>query len=98
MPQAHLDGIAATFPRTEIEIGAVCPNGATCTPHQSVNIRFHWVCPGQQFVNSNKCPELDFDVTVSFNGKLAFTGDRTQINANTPFFPAPPCPHGYLIG
>src|SRR5437868_7873291 len=31
-------------PQTEIEIGAVCPNGVTCPEHQSIKIRFHWVC------------------------------------------------------
>src|SRR5437879_3299073 len=32
----------AVLPRTEIEIGAVCPVGVTCTEHQSVKVRFHW--------------------------------------------------------
>src|SRR5215831_4435150 len=33
-----------TAPRTEIEIGVVCPKRATCSEHQAVKIRLHWVC------------------------------------------------------
>src|ERR1700687_1355183 len=29
-----------TMPRTEIEVGAVCPDGFTCTEHQTVKVRF----------------------------------------------------------
>src|SRR4029453_17125582 len=32
--------------RTEIEISATCPRGATCTDGQTVILRAHWVCPG----------------------------------------------------
>src|SRR5438477_11893575 len=49
----------ALLPRTEIELGAVCPVGfgrpaaqaalpGLCAEHQSVKVRFHWVCPGTQ--------------------------------------------------
>src|SRR5262249_57538336 len=31
-------------PRSEIEIGVVCPKGVVCPEHQPVKIRFHWVC------------------------------------------------------
>ena len=89
----------AVLPRTEIEIGAVCPQGATCTEHQSVKVRFHWVCPGIQSTASKfVCPETDFDVVLSINGKLAFSADGTPINSNSPTVPNPNCPNGYLIG
>jgi hypothetical protein len=89
----------AVLPRTEIEIGAVCPVGLTCAEHQSVKVRFHWVCPGTQDVASKfVCRETDFDVVLSINGKLAFSADGTPINSNSPTVPQPNCPNGYLIG
>jgi hypothetical protein len=95
----------ALIPRTEIEIGSVCPPLATyirnqsgCPAHQAVTVRFHWVCPGAEGVNSNICPEQDFEVTLSVNGKLAFGADGTQLNGNSPIVPIPNCPRGYLIG
>src|SRR6516162_7222110 len=39
-----VDGV--TLPQTEIELGAVCPVGAVCAEHQSIKVRFHWVCGG----------------------------------------------------
>jgi len=89
----------AVLPRTEIEIGAVCPVGLTCTEHQAVKVRFHWVCPGTQDVLSKfVCQETDFDVVLTINGKLAFSADGTPINANSPTVPQPQCVNGYLIG
>jgi hypothetical protein len=89
----------AVLPRTEIEIGAVCPAGLICPEHQSVKVRFHWVCPGDQTVLSKfVCQETDFDVVLSVNGKLAFSADGTPINSNSPTVPQPNCPNGYLIG
>ncbi len=38
-----VDGV--TKPRTEIEVRARCPSGATCREDEAVKIRFHWVCP-----------------------------------------------------
>jgi len=90
--QVNVDGNLVSF--TEIEIGAVCPAGATCTPHQPVVVQFHWVCPG---VNSI-CPETSFQVVLSVDGKLAFSADGIAINTNSPRVPPPPCPRGYLIG
>src|SRR5438270_4889353 len=95
----------AVLPRTEIEIGAVCPFGfnnpggpGLCTEHQSVKVRFHWVCPGTQDVASKfVCRETDFDIVLSINGKLAFSADGTPINSNSPTVPAPNCRNGYLI-
>jgi hypothetical protein len=90
--------------QTEIEIGAVCPPafvhaGNTCPEHEPIKIRFHWVCPGAEGVNSNICPEEDFEVNITVNGKLAFSANGLPINGNSPVLvPAPPCARGYLIG
>jgi hypothetical protein len=99
LPAVSVDG--NTMPRTEIEVGVVCPVGASCVEHQPVKVRFHWVCPGVENVNSNICPETDFDVTLSIDGKLAFPADGAVPGTywvNTPRVPVPPCPRGYLIG
>jgi hypothetical protein len=98
-PAVTVDGVS--MPRTEIEVGAVCPVGTTCTEHQSVKVRFHWVCPAVENVASNICLETDFDVVLSIDGKLAFPADGAVPGTywvNAPRVPAPPCPRGYLIG
>src|SRR5437773_7998905 len=56
LPAVHVDISASNptgilVPRTEIEVGVVCPVGFTCTEHQSVKVRFHWVCPAVENVN-----------------------------------------------
>src|SRR5437868_5542421 len=97
-------GDLAVLPRTEIEIGVVCPKGSTCTEHQAVKIRFHWVCPGSDDIFFKFiCQETDFDINVTVNGKLAFSADGTPIGgsftaANSPRAPKPPCRTGFLIG
>jgi len=97
-----VDGVSV--PQTEIEIGAVCPpafvaGGGFCAEHQPVKIRFHWVCPGTEGMNSNICPEEDFEVNITVPGKLAFSANGLAINLNSPpLVPAPPCARGYLIG
>src|SRR6266481_2347627 len=97
-------GDLAVLPRTEIEIGVVCPPGTTptttvCFEHQTIKIKFHWVCPGSDDVATKLiCPETDFEIFASVNGKLAFSADGTPINGNSPRVPAPPCRNGYLIG
>jgi len=97
-----VDGVAV--PQTEIEIGAVCPpafiaGGGFCPEHQPIKIRFHWVCPGTEGMNSNICPEEDFEVNITVPGKLAFSANGLPINTNSPpLVPAPPCARGYLIG
>jgi len=98
-PAVSVDGNA--MPRTEIEVGAVCPAGVTCTEHQAVKVRFHWVCPATENANSNICQETNFDVNLSIDGKLAFPADGAVPGTywvNAPRAPAPPCPRGYLIG
>jgi len=99
LPAVTVDGVL--MPRTEIEVGAVCPVGASCTEHQAVKVRFHWVCPAVENVASNICLETDFDVNLSIDGKLAFPADGAVPGTywvNAPRVPAPPCPRGYLIG
>jgi hypothetical protein len=101
MPAVNVDG--NSVPRTEIEIGAVCPPafvaaGGVCAPHQLVTVGFQWVCPGAEGVNSNICRGSGFQVTLSVNEKLAFSADGIPINSNSPVVPAAPCPRGYLIG
>ena len=97
-------GDNAVLPRTEIEIGVVCPPGTTptttvCFEHQTIKIKFHWVCPGSDDLTTKFiCPETDFEIFASLNGKLAFSADGTPINSNSPRVPAPPCRNGYLIG
>jgi hypothetical protein len=102
LPAVNVDG--NMVPRTEIEIGAVCPPafvaaGGACAEHLPVTVLFHWVCPGTEGVNSNICPEVDFQVNLTVPGKLAFSADGIPINNNSPpLVPAAPCPRGYLIG
>ena len=101
MPAVNVDG--DTVPRTEIEIGAVCPpafvaSAGHCAEHQPVTVSFQWVCPGIEGVNSNICPASSFEVDLSVAGKLAFSADGIPINSNSPAVPAAPCPRGYLIG
>jgi hypothetical protein len=88
--EVDLNGESA--PKTEIEVGVVCPKGAECEQDQDVKIRFHWVCPGDQtFENKYICKEVDFDAEVTVNGKLVF-------DPNGGRYPPPPCRRGYLIG
>lgn len=90
-----------TAPATELEVGVVCPVGATCLEHQLIKIRFHWVCPGDQyFPDKLICKEVDFDVTASVNEKLVLVpnGVGTADGVGTRFVPAPPCPRGFLVG
>jgi hypothetical protein len=90
-----------TAPATELEIGIVCPVGVICSEHQSVKIRFHWVCPGfQTFENKLICREQNFDVTASVYEKLVLVpnGAGTSDGVGTRFVPPAPCPLGYLIG
>jgi hypothetical protein len=93
-----VDGAPAE--KTEIEVGVVCPKGATCAEHQPVKLRFHWVCPATQDFNTKFiCKENDFDVFTSVNGKVVFDPDGMTITGSAPVtVPAAPCQKGYLIG
>jgi hypothetical protein len=93
-----VDGVV--LPATEIEVGVVCPNGATCPEHQPVKIRFHWVCPGvQDFATKLICREDNFDVFGTVNGKIVFNPENMTITgSNAVNVAQPPCGMGYLIG
>ena len=87
-------------PRTEFELGVVCPKNADGTPGlcpegQRVKIRFHYVCGAQEFVDSQICHEVDFEAKTTVNGKLVFNPEGAAPgNFIAPF---PPCSRGYLI-
>jgi hypothetical protein len=93
-----VDGLPT--PATEIELGVVCPTGSTCTEGQPVKLRFHWVCPGFQDLNSNfVCRENGFDVVTSVNGKVVFSANAITITgSNSVPVPQAPCVMGYLVG
>jgi hypothetical protein len=93
-----VDGVMT--PATEIEVGLVCPKGATCPEHQIIKIRFHWVCPGtQDFASKLICRENSFDVFGSVNGKVVFNPSAMTIaGSNVVTVPQAPCDIGYLIG
>ena len=82
-------------PRTEFELGVVCPSGAVCPEGTKVKIRFHYVCGAQEFFDSQICHERDFEASTTVNGKLVFNSEGAAPgNFITPF---PPCNRGYLI-
>jgi hypothetical protein len=86
-------------PQTEIEVGVVCPAGATCPADQSVLIMFHWVCPGSGGLFGSVCRETDFAVTATVNEKAVFSPDGVSYDGVTnKVVPAADCPRGYLIG
>jgi hypothetical protein len=94
-------------PVTELEIGVVCPKGATCPEHMPVKIRFHWVCGTNQAAEATSfvCKETDFDITSTVYEKIVLTPNGETISQYTSglpnhFAPPPECPQGggYLIG
>jgi hypothetical protein len=92
-----------TAPRTEIEVQVDCPVAFTCAEHQSVKIRFHWVCPSSEAdqAGSFVCRETDFDVTATVFEKIVFTPDGGPTSPSglpNKVVPVAPCPRGYLIG
>jgi hypothetical protein len=90
-----------TAPKSELQIGVVCPRGVICPEHQSVKIRFHWVCgtTEENLFGSFVCPETDFDVTATVFEKIVLVPDGTVAGAvNTKTVPAAKCARGYLIG
>jgi len=102
------EGVLA--PITELEIGVVCPKGATCSEHQPVKIRFHWVCGTTEAdaATSFVCKETDFDVNATVFEKIVLTPNGEAAGSYpaaggglpTKFVPAAHCPNGggYLIG
>jgi hypothetical protein len=94
-------------PTTELEVGVVCPKGATCPEHMPVKIRFHWVCGTTEAnqATSFVCKETDFDITGTVYEKIVLTpnGEPTGVYTGglpNHFAPPPECPQGggYLIG
>jgi hypothetical protein len=85
-------------PRTEFEVGVVCPKGSFCFERQSVKIRFHYVCGTTEgdIPNSFICRETDFDALVTVNGKLVFNTE--SVTPGNFLTPQPSCSAGYLIG
>lgn len=97
------------LPRTEIELGAVCPTRFTvisqdhesfpCTEHELVRVRFRWVCPATHFEHKVICRTTPFDVHLTVNGKIVFTANGFSLpDANHVRVPTAPCEKGYLIG
>jgi hypothetical protein len=101
-----VDGVS--LPQTEIEVGIVCPHHTAadgtivnefCAEHQPVKIRFSWVCPAFQGIDSQICRQNNFDVFGSVNGKIVFDPENlTLTGSNSVNVATPPCPMGYLIG
>src|SRR5215831_7408586 len=91
-----------TAPITELEIGVVCPKGATCSEHQPVKIRFHWVCGTSEadLDGSFICKETDFDVNATVFEKIVLVPGGSFPGVSTKSVPASNCPNGggYLIG
>jgi hypothetical protein len=97
----NVDGVS--LPRTEIELGVVCPPGVTpttavCFEHQTIKVRGDWVCPGSQaFDSKGICEDTSFEVFISIDGKAAFPADGGTYFSNQPHVQAPQCKNGYLI-
>jgi hypothetical protein len=90
------DGVPT--PRTEFEVGVVCPKGVTCPERQAVKIRFHYVCGTTESDISGSfiCKETDFDAVTTVNGKLIFNPEGAP--PGNFITPVAPCDRGYLIG
>jgi hypothetical protein len=97
----NVDGVP--LPRTEIEIGMVCPPGVTptttlCFEHQPFKLRGDWVCPGlETFESKAICQNTSFEVDITLDGKIAFPADGGNYFSNQPHVQAPQCKNGYLI-
>jgi hypothetical protein len=90
-----------TAPATELESGVVCPKGVTCSEHQAVKIRLHWVCGTTEAVAATSfvCQETDFDVTATVWEKIVLTPNGEPAGAYGPALPtvsvpAAQCPLG----
>jgi hypothetical protein len=90
------DGVST--PRTEFEVGVVCPKGTICPEHEPVKIRFHYVCGTTESDISGSfiCKETDFDAQTTVNGKLIFNPEGAP--PGNFITPIPQCQRGYLIG
>src|SRR5215831_3063119 len=90
-------GESGAIPRTEFELGVVCPKGQLCPEGQKVKIRAHYVCGSSQAqaATSFICKETDFDLLTTVNGKLVFNTEGV-LPGNT-ISPKPQCDRGFLI-
>src|SRR5215831_14565827 len=90
-------GETGVIPKTEFELGVVCPKGQLCPEGQKVKIRAHYVCGSSQAqaATSFICKETDFDLLTTVNGKLVFNTEGV-LPGNT-ISPKPQCDRGYLI-
>src|SRR5215472_4994143 len=95
-----VDGVSE--PRSELEIGVLCPKGQICSEHQTIKIRLHWVCGTTEANEAGSfiCRETDFDVTATVWEKLVLTPDGIQVGPSVPtkVVPKAQCERGYLIG
>jgi hypothetical protein len=92
-----VDGIT-TAPRTEIELGAVCPAGRTCALDEPIRVRVHWVCAPTVQTSAQVCQESDFDVKLTVNGKVRFNPSGIPMDSGTTVAQAPcPAGRGYAI-
>jgi hypothetical protein len=90
-----VDGV--TRAQTEIEVRVGCPTGAACPEHEPVKIRFHWICPGDDFDAKQICRGASFEIVLPVDGKAVFNPEDPALTGNN--FPSvAPCPMGYLIG
>ena len=94
-----VDGVAT--PQTEIEYTVQCPSilEDACPLHQTVMVRFHWVCPG----SPTTCRETDFFIPSTVNEKVVLTPNGVPFPGVTSpgtgqLAPMAECPRGYLIG
>ena len=94
-----VDGVVT--PQTEIEYTVQCPTALedTCPLHQTVLVRFHWVCPGSPSI----CRETDFFIPSTVNEKVVLTPNGVPFPGVTSpgagqIAPMAECPRGYLIG
>src|SRR5215472_6997290 len=90
-------GETGVIPKTEFELGVVCPKGQLCPEGQKVKIRAHYVCGSSQAqaATSFICKETDFDLLTTVNGKLVFNTEGV-LPGNT-ISPKPQCDRGFLI-
>jgi hypothetical protein len=93
------EGVVA--PATEIEIGVVCPKGVTCSEHQELTLRGHWICGTTEALaaTGSVCQETDFDITATVWEKIVLTpnGEPAGFYAAglpTHSVPAARCPLG----
>src|SRR5215510_7663458 len=97
-------GEPAAVPRTEFEVGVVCPKGVLCPEGTKVKIRFHYVCGSSEaaIATSFICKETDFELFATVNGKLVFNTEGTGV-PGTPGLPGnaispqAACDRGYML-